>query len=143
MFAFMPRRTGRSRPAKKPRTRRVKGLCQHCHVNRETRPRRLCFTCYASLDIRVLYPSTSKHAKRGIASGKDHYPDPAQSTDAVPGSEEKILVMIARIERGEALFHADDPEIRKAPPVTVQRGKITPYLHVGHMVDDYNVGDLR
>lgn len=32
-------------------------LCQHCHRNKATRPRGLCFGCYLDVAIRSLYPS--------------------------------------------------------------------------------------
>ena len=44
---------------------------------------------------------------------KDDVPltDPAESTEALPGTVEKIAVMRARIEQGESCFHEDDPRL--------------------------------
>ena len=54
-------------------------------------------------------------------------PQPAQSTRALAGSEEKIRVLIERQERGEELFHAQDNRCkveRKQDPLTyLHRGK--------------------
>jgi len=41
--------------------------------------------------------------------GGNKTPKPARSPSlARPGTEEKIIVMLRRFERGEALFHPDD-----------------------------------
>lgn len=44
-------------------------------------------------------------------------PLPAERTKAVPGSEEKILVMRERVARGEQLYHPQDATHEKAKTV--------------------------
>jgi hypothetical protein len=54
-------------------------------------------------------PRSSKFARRGAGNGvRFDAPLPSRPTSAAPGSEEKILAMIERAERGERLFHPDD-----------------------------------
>jgi hypothetical protein len=38
-----------------------------------------------------------------------------QPTSALPGSLEKMMVMSQRYDRGEPLFHPDDPVVEHAP----------------------------
>lgn len=83
--------------------------CRHCHQKPESRPRGLCWKCYYIQGVRELYPSTSKFARRGTGLRRpSFYRIPAESTQARPGSKEKILVMIDSLERGEHLYHPDD-----------------------------------
>lgn len=46
--------------------------------------------------------------------GEPDLPEPEKPTDAKPGSEEKILAMMARLERGEQLHHALDKKDQHA-----------------------------
>ena len=82
--------------------------CRHCTRRKATRARGLCYTCSIDPAIRAQHPhSGSKTARRGIghdAKGRQ----PATPTDAPPGSEEKLAVMIDRAARGESCFHPDD-----------------------------------
>lgn len=82
--------------------------CIHCKKRKIARSRRLCVPCFNDKDIRERYPITSKFARRG--AGIDNHGEklPASTTDESPGSDEKIKVMIERLERGESLFHPDD-----------------------------------
>lgn len=91
----------------------MRAMCRHCGSKVASRPRGLCWTCYYTAAIRSQYtpgsanPDTAKFAVMGVGNGfrakKPHNP-----TKAAPGSEEKLLVMIRRAERGESLFHPKD-----------------------------------
>src|SRR2546423_7813948 len=82
--------------------------CRHCGRDRVNRPRGLCWTCYYTPGVRERYPSTSKFARRGVGNFCGAAPLPEFATDAMPGSEEKILILMERAARREALFHPDD-----------------------------------
>src|SRR5258705_11324836 len=82
--------------------------CGHCKKVRSTRRGGLCWTCYYTLGLRDLYPSTSKFARRGVGNFCGTAPLPEAATDAVPGTEEKILILMERAAQRQALFHPDD-----------------------------------
>lgn len=48
-------------------------------------------------------------------------PDPAEATQAAPGTPEKIAVMRRRVIAGEAVFHTHDAPLREAPDVPAGR----------------------
>lgn len=55
-------------------------------------------------------------SRSGEAARKDREPplptkQPAEPTSARPGTEEKILALAARVERGEHLWHPDDAKL--------------------------------
>ncbi len=81
-----------------------------------TRPRGLCWSCFEDEAIRR---TVTPQCNRGITSG--HGRLPAKPTQALPGSEEKILVLEERAARGEALFHPLDArrsdELKNMPTV--------------------------
>jgi hypothetical protein len=55
-----------------------------------------------------MFPSTSKFARRGVSDFNGNTSEPVEPTEASPGSEEKILVLMARAEKGQSLWHPDD-----------------------------------
>jgi len=83
-------------------------LCRHCQKTKSNRPRGLCWSCYYAPGVRELYPSTSKFARRGVANFNGAAPEPEAPTEAPPGSEEKIRVLMERAANKEALWHPDD-----------------------------------
>src|SRR5438034_2603383 len=83
-------------------------LCRHCHRASVNRPRGLCWSCYYTPGVREKYPSTSKFAHRGVGNFNGNVPLPDAATDTAPGSEAKILVLIERARRKQALFHPLD-----------------------------------
>jgi len=91
-------------------------LCRHCQKVKSNRPRGLCWSCYYSPGVRDQYPSTSKFARRGVSdfNGRARLPEP---TDALPGSPEKVAVLMDRARRGLALWHPLDATLEKAAPV--------------------------
>jgi hypothetical protein len=72
------------------------------------RRRGLCRTCYKKPEVRALFPA--HHSAHG-----NHHAHrlPVHPTRAVPGSEEKILVMMERLERGLQLHHPEDLRLYK------------------------------
>ena len=86
----------------------MKPMCRHCQKTRSNRPRGLCWSCYYTAGVRMLYPSTSKFARRGVGNFCGSAPLPAFPTDAAPGSEDKIRVLMERAVKRQALFHPDD-----------------------------------
>ena len=87
-------------------------LCRHCDRNPVNRPRGLCWSCFYSPGVRERYPPAAS-ANRGLGKGCKRLPcDP---TGAVPGSPEKIRVLMDRAARGEELFHEEDADVWAAP----------------------------
>lgn len=83
--------------------------CLNCRSRPATRPRGLCWGCFADTEVRVMYPvSTSRWAKRGVGNTTGDRGTPPAPTRETPGSEAKLLVLIARAEMGYALHHPDD-----------------------------------
>src|SRR5437660_3820538 len=82
--------------------------CRHCQKAPVNRPRGLCWACYYTPGVRDLYPSTSKFARRGVGNFCGLAPLPERPTGAAPGSEEKILILMDRAAKRQALFHPAD-----------------------------------
>jgi hypothetical protein len=61
--------------------------------------------------VRELYPITSKFAPREVGTGRRRSIPPPFPTSAAPGSPEKILVLIQRLEQGFELWHPDDATV--------------------------------
>lgn len=80
-------------------------LCRHCDRNIATRSRGLCWSCYYSPGVRERYPPTER-SHRGLGTGRRRLP--CEPTDAIPGTPEKIRVLMDRAARGQELFHDDD-----------------------------------
>src|SRR5262245_494221 len=83
-------------------------ICRHCQKVRANRPRGLCWSCYYTPGVRELFPSTSKFARRGVDDFNGRASAPTEPTEATPGSEEKILVLIERARKRQSLWHPDD-----------------------------------
>lgn len=97
-------------------------LCRHCKIKYQNRPRGLCWTCERIPGVRELYPSTSKYARRGSGNKAGASLPTTDATDAPPGSEAKILILMARAERGESLFGDDDTGVIVHEPVAQKSG---------------------
>lgn len=83
-------------------------LCRSCKKVRSNRPRGLCYSCYYKPSVRAMFPSTSKFARKGAGIGVCCSKSSAVPTGAMPGSEEKIRVLMERVSRGEDLWHPSD-----------------------------------
>lgn len=111
-------------------------LCRNCQKVKSNRPRGLCWSCYYTPGVREQYPSTSKFARRGV---KDFYgrTQQAEPTDALPGSEEKIRILMERARLGQTLFHPQDATIGDA---TVR--PTLPVLEDEEVTCEQEVGEL-
>jgi len=82
-------------------------ICRHCSKANVTRPRGLCWVCYYTPGVRVMFPSPSKFHRRG--PGHDGSPSALPSpTDALPGTAEKIRVIAERLRDHQELHHPFD-----------------------------------
>src|SRR5262245_66550158 len=90
-------------------------MCRHCKRVRSNRPRGLCWSCYYAPGVREQYPSTSKFARRGIDdfNGRAALPTP---TRALPGTAEKVAVLMERARLKQALWHPLDATLEDATP---------------------------
>src|SRR5258708_22035569 len=79
------------------------------------RPRGMCWSCYYRPGVRKQYPPTSKSAGRGVGNFCGTAPLPAVSTDAAPGSEEKITILEERAKNRQSLWHPDDLTLETVP----------------------------
>lgn len=84
--------------------------CRHCQT-RKAKHRRLCDRCGRDPAIRCLYP-TSKFARRAEPDTHATRPLPAEPTDALPGTEDKLRVLADRAARREQLHHPRDVSCR-------------------------------
>lgn len=92
-----------------PKTQRKGEPCRHCQKAPIHKPRNLCYNCYMDLSIRNLYPVSVKAYE--IRDTYAPRPLDTNPTQTIPGSEEKILLMMDRAKRGVQLFHPDEPSI--------------------------------
>ena len=83
-------------------------MCRHCQETTVSRPRGLCWSCYYREGVRDLYPSTSKYGRRGPGNSYSKPLPAAGPTDAMPGSPEKILILMQRAQARQELWHPDD-----------------------------------
>lgn len=87
-------------------------LCQHCDRNPVQRSRGLCWSCFYSPGVRERYPPGHRY-RRGIGTTRKRLP--CEPTDAIPGTPEKIRVLMERVARGEELFHEEDASLYSLP----------------------------
>jgi hypothetical protein len=92
---------GSGQPGKKPRTGKM-------------RRRGLCESCWRDVDIRIQYPARDRSGNPVSSVYEKPIRDrvskgmPKTPTEALPGSEEKILVLMARAAAKLNLHHPDD-----------------------------------
>ncbi len=80
--------------------------CIHCGIFTKSRPRDLCWRCYYDPDIRDLYAPRQTNSRYADYNRK---PGPAKEpTSALPGTQEKELVLTARAEAFQELWHPAD-----------------------------------
>jgi hypothetical protein len=86
----------------------TEGRCAYCHRRKAQRSSGLCTRCTHDPEARQMHPPTSIFARRGVL---DHYGGhrlPAEATRTVPGTAERLAVLAARAEAGEALARPGD-----------------------------------
>lgn len=80
--------------------------CKHCGtLTRCYKGRGLCWKCYGNTAVRAAYSTCDGREPKPLRGGLKL---PAQPTNAVLGSKQKVDVMEARAARGESVFHPDD-----------------------------------
>jgi hypothetical protein len=80
--------------------------CRNCERRSGVDRRALCRYCYADRDVRRRFPpSTTVAGKKEEWTPLGPLPPPCV---AVPGSEEKIQILMERFENREQLFHPLD-----------------------------------
>lgn len=80
-------------------------VCRHCGNRQTIRRRRLCWNCSNDPEARALY-----RVRRRVKPA-------THPTDALPGSQEKILVLMGRARRRQELWHPDDAPLGGRPPL--------------------------
>jgi hypothetical protein len=80
-------------------------LCRHCDRRPVARSRGLCWSCFYTPTVRDRYPPLSTQ-NRGLGMGRKRLP--CEPCDAIPGTPEKIRVLMERAARGQELFHEHD-----------------------------------
>jgi hypothetical protein len=89
-------------------------LCRHCHTGPVCRPRGLCWSCYYTPGVREQHPSMSKFAYRSPGSFFMHSTPAEIPTQALPGSPEKVAVLMERASHGQELWHPQDATMEEA-----------------------------
>lgn len=77
--------------------------CLHCGRERPPARRGLCGECYRDRTIRPHYQPLILNVRLPPYLG-----EPTDATDALPGTEAKIKVMLDRAAKGLGIFHAKD-----------------------------------
>jgi hypothetical protein len=92
-----------------------RAMCRHCGTEIVTRPRGLGWQCFADRSIRAKYPPAcvyGRHGAKGHTDGTAAEPPlPPGPTSHRPGTPEKVLVMLWRVEQNLHLHHPNDPRI--------------------------------
>lgn len=87
-------------------------MCLHCRKrSARERPRGLCCFCYGDPFIRAAYPfgGNQNFGRKGVGSDiGGGYAQPAEASEALPGTEDKMLEMQRRAAQGVSLFHQRD-----------------------------------
>jgi hypothetical protein len=87
-------------------------VCRHCKLRPACRPKKLCYRCFHTPKVRLKYglKECDVEIDDYIHKGKVDKSKPLDKhpTDAPPGSEEKVEVLIDRANRGVALWHPLD-----------------------------------
>jgi hypothetical protein len=82
--------------------------CRHCGHTPASRPRGLCWNCYYTPKIRDQYTSMSIYGRRGVEDSYGRFLLPPAPTRALPGTAEKVAVLMARAMMRQALWHPQD-----------------------------------
>jgi hypothetical protein len=86
----------------------LRGPCLHCGKCRYLPTRGVCSGCYRRPEVRGGFaPSRFAPAEVADFNGPGSRPTP---TDALPGTEDKILVLQGRAQAGQELFCRGDRE---------------------------------
>ena len=95
-------------------------MCRHCQRVKSNRPRGLCWSCYYTPGVRDMFPSTSKFARRGVTDFNGRARLAPVPTSALPGTPEKVAILMERARLGFALWHPHDAVLdRREVPLEV------------------------
>ena len=84
-------------------------LCRHCNRVPSNRPRGLCWSCYYRPGVRESVPvheQVRPPRRRGPASAACRCPD--APTERLPGSPEKVLILMEAPASARACWHPAD-----------------------------------
>lgn len=84
-------------------------LCRHCRKRKANRPRWLCWSCYYRPEVCNRYKPKCPTSADPAGNPGVRLPD--DPTDTLPGSKERVAVLMQRAERGESLHHPLDRRI--------------------------------
>lgn len=85
----------------------MRPMCRHCGVKPANRPGVLCWRDYYTPGVKAFYLVTTGHGHRGVGNEPSSR-DPAEPTDALPGTPEKLAVLAWRAANGFRLWHPAD-----------------------------------
>ena len=95
-----------------------KSMCRHCGTRAATRTIGLCSRCFGVKTVRGHYASVDRGqgikrsvtecGRRGVSVENRKPMMPLEPTEHLPGTGEKILVMMERARDGYHLHHPDD-----------------------------------
>lgn len=114
-------------------------LCLHCHARKASRPKGLCWRCYYTDGVALGHKPLSKYGTRYLDRQMEEgdicggYSLPPAPTAAMPGTQEKMLVLAARVEARVALHHPLDAG--EKVPSWLRSGGGTPLMHFTPRVD--------
>lgn len=80
--------------------------CRDCGKTPAKSPRGLCWVCYRTPSVRARYPISAKYGRKTWP--KYTALPPAEPTQAIPGTPEKIEVLQSRASQGVELHHEWD-----------------------------------
>lgn len=86
------------------------GNCLHCHREGvRILTTGICRLCHSVLEVRIQYLPSAKPVKevKGPGRSRIRRKEPVP-TSALPGTEEKVRILIERAMRDEELWHPDD-----------------------------------
>jgi hypothetical protein len=85
-----------------------RAACRHCSRLRVPAGRGLCPSCHRTPGLREQYRPLKDCGEWADREPPAPTLPAAEPTDAMPGSEAKVLTLIARREAGEHLYHPRD-----------------------------------
>lgn len=79
-------------------------MCKVCGIRKNNRPRGMCVHCFEAVR------ETERETEQTSRKVATVLPVPTQ---AQPGSEEKILILLARVAAGQVIHHPEDLGARR------------------------------
>jgi hypothetical protein len=102
-------RTYTTTPAAVAEPAATPATCLHCCRAPVSRPRGLCWVCFYQPRIREQYAPLGAMGRHGARRADTRRERPlGEPTEALPGTPQKVAVLIARASAGLALWHPED-----------------------------------